>query len=126
MIVLSALVSAPVLAQQAAPASPPGVVPTTGNPNLSVAAVKLDGGVRASKVIGTPVYAGADKVGSVDDLVMTNGNTVTVAVVAIGGVLGLGSKLIAVPFSQLKRDGDRMVLDGATKASIDAMPSLTY
>lgn len=136
LVVLTALaasVSVQVVAQQSAPpspagpSSPAGLVATTNNPNLAVATVKLENGTRASKLIGSAVYAdGGDKVGTVDDLVMTGDNKVTVAVISMGGVLGVGSKLVAVPFEQLKPGTDRVDLPGVTKDGLNAMPSFVY
>ena len=149
MTLLAALMAVPALAQQspptaapasdatapaspapatpAAPANPPGVVATTNNPNLAVASVKLENGIRASKVIGATVRGDNDQeIGKVDDLVMTEGNKVTVAVIAVGGFLGLGSKLVAFPYEQLRVNGDRVTLAGATKDSLNAMPSFQY
>lgn len=127
LVLLAAMAPAlPAVAQTAA-VVPPGVVATTNNPNLSVASVRLESGVRVSTVIGMAVYGdGADRLGEVDDLVMADDDKVTVAVIAMGGVLGIGSKLVVVPFSQLKRQTDRLVLPGATKDTLDAMPSLVY
>ena len=71
----------PALAQQdnstnpptAPSASAPLSAPTT--PNLTVASVKLQGGLRASKLIGSAVYNDQnEKVGSVDDLIIKDGN----------------------------------------------------
>ncbi len=141
MTLIAALAALPATAQQAdqttappaetsAPApsvAPAGVVTTVNNPNLAVASVRLENGVRASKLIGATVYSEQnERVGSVDDLVMTGGDRVTVAVVSVGGFLGLGSKLVAVPFDQLKRDADRVVLPGATKDTLNAMPNFVY
>ena len=123
-----AVPAGPAAAQQA-PAAPslPGVVATTNNPNLAVSAVRLESGQRLTRVIGASVFDDAGvRIGGVDDLVMTEGDKVSVAVIAIGGFLGMGSKLVAVPFGQLKRDGERLVLPGATKDTLDAMPSLIY
>lgn len=141
MTLVMALAALPAAAQQADPtATPPadttapapagapaGLVATVNNPNLAVAAVKLENGVRASKLIGATVYSEQNEgVGSVDDLIMTGDNKVTVVVVAVGGFLGLGSKLVAVPFDQLKRDADHVVLPGATKDTLNAMPNFVY
>lgn len=129
---IAASVSVQVLAQQppqppAAPVLAPGLVATTNNPNLAVATVKLENGTRASKIIGAAVYVdGNEKVGTVDDLVMTAGNKVTVAVVSMGGVLGVGSKLVAVPYEQLKLDADKVSLPGVTKDALNATPSFVY
>src|SRR6185312_14654875 len=74
MTVVAALIAVPVVAQQApdtnaapttsaapTPSSPPGGVATTNNPNLAVAAVKLENGVRASKIIGATVRGEGDQ-----------------------------------------------------------------
>ena len=61
-----------------------------------------------------------------DDLILTDGNKVTVAIISVGGFIGIGSKLIAVPFDQLKRNGDNFTLAGATKDAVNAMPSFQY
>jgi sporulation protein YlmC with PRC-barrel domain len=125
---LAAVVSSPALAQRAGAASAPsGVVATTNNPNLAVATVKLENGTRASKIIGVAVVLDSgEKVGSIDDLVMTEGDKVTVAVVTMGGVLGVGGKLVAIPYSQLKLDADRVLIPGLTKDALTAMPSFVY
>ncbi len=130
-LTLAALLAGPVMAQQAgAPAAgamPPGVVATTNNPNLAVSAVKLETGSRLSKVIGSAVYAeGNEKVGTVDDLIMAGDNQVAVAIIAVGGVLGLGSKLVALPFPQIKVEAERVLLPGVTKDGLNLMPSFVY
>ena len=109
-------------------ANPPGVVATTNNPNLAVATVKLENGLRAQQGHRRRPSRGDNdqEIGKVDDLVMTDGNKVTVAVVAVGGFLGLGSKLVAFPYDQLKINGDRVTLPGVTKDSLNAMPNFQY
>lgn len=105
----------------------PGVTATTNNPNLAVATVKLDNGKRLSKIIGADVYGQDGKaLGKVDDLVMVNGDHVTLAVIAAGGFLGLGSKLVAFPFTQLKTQGDQLILPGVTPDTLNGMPNFQY
>jgi sporulation protein YlmC with PRC-barrel domain len=70
---------------------------------------------RASKIIGTDVKnTRGDSLGDIKDLVLDplSGNIVY-AVVSYGGVLGMGSKLFAIPWSVLRwsRDKDYYVLD---------------
>lgn len=136
VIMLSAALAAlpwlnPALAQDA-PASAPLAVPKqTGSPQLVVASVKLDGGWRASKMIGAAVYDDQNqRIGSVDDLIITGQNTLTVAVVSVGGFLGLGSKLVAVPYNNLRYDPTardaKVVMPGANKDSLGAMPNFVY
>jgi len=82
-------------------------------------------------MIGSTIYSGpgndAEKVGSVNDLVMKKTGDVAAAVVGVGGFLGIGEKNVGVPFAELqlsKVDGDetRAVL-AATKDQLKAAPS---
>ncbi|HEY0205642.1 MAG TPA: PRC-barrel domain-containing protein [Acetobacteraceae bacterium] len=121
------LLAGPALAQQAAAPAIPGVVATTNNPNLAVSAVRLESGQRLSQIIGASVFNDAgERIGGIDDLVMVEGDKVSVAIIGIGGFLGMGAKLVAVPYQQLKRDGEKLVLPGVTKDALDAMPSFSY
>ena len=110
------------------PAKLPGA-PTSGD--LVVATVKLQGGLRASKLIGTAVYNEQNqKVGSVDDLIVKEGDRIVMAVVSVGGFLGIGNKLVAVPYHQLHidstGDGTKVTMPGASKDALNAMPTFTY
>ncbi len=105
----------------------PGVAASVSNPNLAVASIKLDHGVRVSRIVGATVFTTDGKdLGKVDDLVMTKDNEVTLAVVSVGGFLGVGSKLVAFPYKDLKQDSDRLMLPGVTADSLNAMPSFEY
>ena len=106
-----------------------GLVPAAGNPNLSVASVRMADGVRASKLIGAGVY-GDDantQIGTVNDLMLTPDHRVAFAIVSVGGVMGLGGKLVAIPVAQLQAGSDgKWTMPGATKDSLDAMPSFVF
>ncbi len=128
---------APAMAQTPAPSAPApstpatttpaGVTATTGNPNLAVSSIKLETGKRLSQIIGAPVYGQDNKeLGKVDDLVLTGDNQITLAVVSVGGFLGVGSKLVAFPFKQLASEGGRMTLPGVTADQLNAMPNFQY
>lgn len=83
---------------------------------------------RASKVIGSNVYNDRNEtIGSVDDLLIGTGNAPT-AILSVGGFLGIGAKLVSVPFDQLRwnSENDRWVLNGVTKESLTALPSFSY
>lgn len=115
--------SAPAIPASPAPAQP-------GSPQLVTAAVRIAGGWRASKLIGCAVYDDQNRqVGTVDDLILSAQNKVVVAVVSVGGFLGIGSKLVAVPYEQLRYDpatGAKVVMPGATKDSLNGMPNFVY
>ena len=59
-------------------------------------------------------------------LMNDNDHKAGTAVISVGGFLGMGSKLVSVPFDQLKIDNDRIVMPGATKASLEGMPEYRY
>ncbi len=110
-----------------APASPASE-PDAGNPNLSVATVKMDGGTRASKVIGASVTNSSNQeVGTVNDLIMDKDNKIILGVISLGGILGVGGKLVAVPFPSLHiDDGGKVTLPNGSKDSLNKMPGFTY
>jgi len=57
---------------------------------------------RAPKLIGVAVY-GADnnRVGKIDDVLIEHDGSAKVVVIGIGGFLGIGAKVVAVPFSSV-------------------------
>ena len=84
-------------------------------------------GYRTSKVVGSAVYNEADeKVGTVDDLIVTPSEKVPFAVLSVGGFLGIGTKYVVVPFSTLQVHDKKMVLPGATKESLKSLPDFNY
>ena len=58
---------------------------------------------RTSKVIGVNVYNDSnEKLGSIDELIMTKEGKIDKVIVGVGGFLGVGQHDIAVNFDQLK------------------------
>jgi len=84
-------------------------------------------GYRVSKVVGATVVNDAkETVGTIDDLIVTPTDKVPFAVLSVGGFLGMGTKYVVVPFSSLQLTDKQMVLPGATKASLMALPEFKY
>jgi hypothetical protein len=65
------------------------------------------------------------KIGVVDDLIITPDKSVSYAIIGAGGFLGMGKHDVAVP-GQFKEDKGRIVLAGATKDALKAMPKFEY
>ncbi len=150
VLAATALISWPVLAQTtspspASPAAPPPAAAsrttttttsTTTAPAAGMAATTpsvpkyftSDHQVRVSKVVGASVYNDQNQsIGSIDDLLMSDADhKAATAVISVGGFLGMGGKLVSVPFDQLKIDNDKIVMPGATKASLEGMPEYRY
>jgi sporulation protein YlmC with PRC-barrel domain len=145
MIAVTALVAWPVLAQTtsgpgSAPPSPrtttmrpagSGMAPSGASASSTASSTKYftaEHRVRAAKVVGASVYNDQNQsIGSIDDILMSDqDHKATTAVISVGGFLGMGSKLVSVPFDQLKIENDRIVMPGATKTSLQGMPEYRY
>jgi sporulation protein YlmC with PRC-barrel domain len=147
MIAATALISLPVLAQTTttAPATTerstttttttrpasPGMATTSPAPTAAPSAPKYftaDHQVRSSKIVGASVYNDQNQsIGSIDDVLMSDtDHKAATAVISVGGFLGMGAKLVSVPFDQLKIGNDKIVMPGATKASLEGMPEYRY
>ncbi|NUX99274.1 PRC-barrel domain-containing protein [Paraburkholderia youngii] len=90
--------------------------------------VQLASGYRASKLSGADVYnRNKDNIGTLDDLIVSPGTErTTYAILSVGGFLGLGKHLVAVPFNDLQIDNRRIVLPDGTKKSLEALPEFKY
>lgn len=98
-------------------------------PGMSVEELKtIARGWSATKqILGKPVYnAKNEKVGDVDDLIIAPDSASSYAIIGVGGFLGLGERQVAVPANHLKHTEGRIVLPGATKDALQAMPSFQY
>lgn len=148
MIAATALISLPVLAQTTPnTAPPPGTARTTtttttthpANPGMATSTAPAttsstpkyftaDHQVRSSKIVGASVYNDQNQsIGSIDDVLMSDADhKASTVVISVGGFLGMGSKLVSVPFDQLKIGNDKIVMPGATKASLEGMPEYRY
>lgn len=152
MLAATALIAWPVLAQTTTGTSPaarpPGMTPThSATPGTTPSHPAATGGttsassesktpvyftaghqVRVSKVVGASVYNDQNQsIGSIDDVLMSdNDHKADTVVLSVGGFLGMGSKLVSVPFDQLKIENDKIVMPGATKASLEGMPEYHY
>ncbi len=94
---------------------------------MKVDPTTLATGYRTSKVVGSTVVNEANEtVGTIDDLIVTPNEKVPFAVLSVGGFLGMGTKYVVVPFSALQVRDKKMVLPGATKDSLKALPDFKY
>lgn len=88
------------------------------------------GDVSANAVIGTKVTnTSKDTVGSVEDLYVDGSGSIKTVVMSVGGFLGVGSKDVAVKWSDLKqiRAGKTLVLTtDMSKDDLKALPDYKY
>lgn len=108
-----------------------GTVLSQGAPQ-TVAVMKIDSaslatGYRTSKVVGSSVVNEANEtIGTIDDLIVTPTDKVPFAVLSVGGFLGMGTKYVVISYSALEIRDKKMVLRGATKDSLKALPEYKY
>jgi putative membrane protein len=79
----------------------------------------------AKDLIGrTVVNEKGEKLGSIDDVVMNSKDKAVLAVVSVGGFLGIGAKDVAIPFEQLAPgdNGNILVSSAVTKDQLKSMP----
>ena len=78
--------------------------------------------LRASDLLGMDVENfNGDEIGEIDDLIISSDNTPT-AVISVGGFLGLGDKLVAIPYNELKFDSEREdVVYNATEEQLKSL-----
>jgi sporulation protein YlmC with PRC-barrel domain len=90
----SALLASPVFAEDAA---------ATNKVGASTTAEAYHGDWRTSKVVGLSVYNSKDEnIGSISDLLMDKSGNIKAAVIGVGGFLGMGEHLVAIPFDKIK------------------------
>ncbi len=75
-------------------------------------------------LLGEAVYNDAgEKIGTIEDLIITPDNRASYAIIGVGGFLGLGQREVAIPMNQLtKPNHGKLVLTGATKDALKTMP----
>jgi sporulation protein YlmC with PRC-barrel domain len=69
----------------------------------SIPEASLKGDWRASKVVGLKVYNNENEsLGSINDLLIDKSGNIKAAVLGVGGFLGMGAHLVAVPLDKIK------------------------
>jgi hypothetical protein len=104
-------------------------------PQAGVALVKVDlsvvaQGYRMSKLIGSTVINDKnEKIGSLDDVIASKDKKqLDFAILQVGGFLGVGAHLVAVPFDSFVIDdtGSKITLPGASKEELKKLSEFHY
>jgi sporulation protein YlmC with PRC-barrel domain len=95
---------------------------------IEEAKVLLTGWSAKNKLVGAAVYNDkGEKIGSIDDIIVSPERSVSHAIVGVGGFLGvIGRHEVAIPMDQLKIVNGRFVLAGATKDALKKLPEFHY
>ena len=87
---------------------------------------QLHGDWRASKVAGLNVYNDSNEnVGTINDLLMDKSGSIKAVVISVGGFLGVGARLVAVPFDKIKFVSEPVAYTGASNAPAGNRPAST-
>lgn len=88
---------------------------------------KLSAGYRSSKVVGSSVVNDANEtIGKIDDLLVSRDGKQPYAVLSVGGFLGIGTRLVVVPYDTLKFVDQKVILPGGTKEGLKMLPEFKY
>ena len=81
---------------------------------------------RASKIIGLNVYNDKNEsLGSINDLLTDKSGNIKAAVIGVGGFLGVGEHLVAVPMDKIKFVTEPVAYTGASANSAGNRPAGT-
>lgn len=118
-------VAGPAAAQQAQQqAQQPEQMESTTIIIADVEAVAL--GYRLSQLIGQEVRNDKGQaIGRLDDFII-NKDRVLFATLSVGGFLGIGDRLVAMPYTSLQVTEKGVVAPGATKEALSKLPEFKY
>jgi sporulation protein YlmC with PRC-barrel domain len=78
-------------------------------------------------IMGHDVYNDKnEKVGKVYDIIIAPDKAFSYMIISSGGFLGVDKHDVAIPANQVKMQDGKIVLPGATKDAIKAMPEFQY
>ena len=112
----TALLATMAFAQQPSTSTESTKSPTAAS-DTSSSPSSFQGNWRASKLVGLSVYNDKNEsVGSINDLLTDKNGKVTAVVIGVGGFLGVGEHLVAVPFDKVKFVTEPVAYSGAAGA----------
>jgi sporulation protein YlmC with PRC-barrel domain len=102
-----------------------------GSTQLGIAMAELreitTGWSAKRQILSQTVYNDKDeKVGKVDDIIVAPNKAISYAIVGAGGFLNVGKHDVAIPVNQFKAVDGKLVLAGASKDALKAMPAFEY
>ena len=113
------------LAQQQAPVA--GTTTTVIGVTAEELVTVVKGWSAKKQIMGKDVYNDKnEKVGAVEDLIITPEKAVSYAIIGTGGFLGMDKHDVAIPMNQFKLEEGKITLPGATVDAVKAMPTFQY
>jgi sporulation protein YlmC with PRC-barrel domain len=102
-----------------------------GSTQLGIAVAELrevtTGWSAKRQILGQTVYNDKDeKVGKVDDIIVAPDKAISYAIVGAGGFLNVGKHDVAIRVNQFKATDGKLILAGASREALKAMPAFEY
>ena len=108
------LIGSALLASVAFAQNPTATTDSASTPPAAASDSSFQGDWRASKVVGVSVYNdNNESLGSINDLLMDNSGNIKAVVIGVGGFLGVGEHLVAIPFEKVKFVNEPVAYTGA-------------
>ena len=110
----------------AAFAQAPPVVGTIGVP-IEETKILTKGWSIKNDIMDKDVFNDAnEKVGVIEDIIVRPEKATSYAIVSTGGFLGIAKYDVAIPVNQFQVKNKQVILPGATKEAVKAMPEFIY
>src|ERR1700692_2760259 len=111
------LIGSALLASVAFAQNPTATTDRASTPPAAASDSSFQGDWRASKVVGVSVNNdNNESLGSINDLLMDNSGNIKAVVIGVGGFLGVGEHLVAIPFDKIKFVNEAVAYTGASNA----------
>ncbi len=109
----------------------PALAQIAGSTSLGVAVSEIseiaNGWSAKKSILGKPVYNDASqKIGTVQDLIISPDKKLSYLIIGAGGFIGIDRHDVAIPAAQIQNKDGKIVLAGATKDVVMAMPRFEY
>src|SRR5947208_860502 len=99
------------------PSTPSDTAKNAPTTTMSDTSSSFQGNWRASKLVGLSVYNEKNEsVGSINDMLTDKNGKIVAVVIGVGGFLGVGEHLVAIPFEKVKFSTEPVVYSGAANA----------
>lgn len=114
-----------------APKSVEAPAPVAGGSVIGVTVTQIvdvaNGWSVKKQILGQDVYNDKnEKVGKVYDIIIAPDKAVSYGIISAGGFLGIDKRDVAIPANQFKMQDGKLILPGATKDALKAMPPFQY
>jgi sporulation protein YlmC with PRC-barrel domain len=123
-------------AQQSSTTTKQPAAPVAGRAPLGVTVIEMEAvvigwSVERDLLDKAVVNDKKERIGKVEDIIISPSKDVKVphasfAIIGVGGFLGIGRKDVVIPMEQIKLQNGSLVLAGATKDALKALPEFKY